>query len=98
VNEADVPNAVLRKPECLAAAPSAPKLVAVKRKYSAKSGRRWAEIVRDAFVGALERYGLQAVHSVESIYRVDGGSAGVQVFFLVVLFQLHYSAAMTLLL
>ena len=69
---------MLHKPECLAAAPSAPKLVAVKRKTSSKSGRRWAEIVHDAFVGALERYGLQAVHSVESSYRVDGGSAGVR--------------------
>ena len=39
---------------------------------------RSAVIVRDAFVTALKHYGLQPVHSVESNYRVDGGSAGVR--------------------
>jgi len=39
---------------------------------------RSAVIVRDAFTSALERSGLHAAHSVESNYRVDGGSAGVR--------------------
>jgi len=39
---------------------------------------RSAVIVRDAFVSALEQCGLKAVQSVESNYRVDGGSAGVR--------------------
>jgi LacI family transcriptional regulator len=39
---------------------------------------RSAVIVRDAFDRALEQRGLQAVRSVESNYRVDGGSTAVR--------------------